>query len=148
MTYDDDMEDLVQGFCAMEEVYGSDTPAWLRQGCRAIMGARKRDIVGLLLGKELNPGVVPSIRATVCRDMVQACPTDVADWAPAADAPQVPKVGPVMSWPRASRSWQRGEMAQAVSSSEPASARIASLTPRLIPNWHPWLAARSCAARA
>lgn len=93
MTYDQDLEDMVQGFCESQEWFGAEAPQWLLQGCRHIMALRKRDIVGAFLGVPLVPSRVPGLRAQICRDLVQACPSDLADFGRVEHAPRVSRVG-------------------------------------------------------
>ena len=78
ITYNEELDTYVAKFCDENEAFtapGLD-PA-LQESCRRIMLLKKRDLVGLVLGKELTPATVAGMRATVCRDWFpQACPND------------------------------------------------------------------------
>mmetsp|Transcript_21872 Transcript_21872/g.56801 ORF Transcript_21872/g.56801 Transcript_21872/m.56801 type:complete len:215 (-) Transcript_21872:152-796(-) len=77
ITYNQDIEDMVQGFCKSKEYrqYSAD----MRAGCDDIMKDHLREIVGKFLHQEMNSDLshakgVPQRKKEVCAEMTKSCP--------------------------------------------------------------------------
>ena len=80
VTYNDDVEAMLQGFCTSDAVL---RPGWgdhIRPACDTIMLGHKREFVAKFMSVEAHPRLVPSVKNEVCgTGMVQACGAAIDD---------------------------------------------------------------------
>ena len=79
VTYNDDTEAMVQGFCSNRTVsqIASSPPVYaphVRLACERIMSLKKRELVGQFLSAELDGRILPGKNALVCGEWLGACP--------------------------------------------------------------------------
>jgi len=74
LTYDEDSEAMVQGFCNSRQVSDGRNPTFLKGACNDLMKGHKREIVGVFLSSTLDRTLLPEKKAKICRDLSQACP--------------------------------------------------------------------------